>query len=51
MKKYISPVAKVVKFETVDIIAASTPPDLPEVLNTWGDKIASYSSKSVNLFD
>ena len=38
MKKYESPIAKIVEFEAVDVVALSL---LPEFLITWGKNLKS----------
>ena len=49
MKIYESPKAAVVAFEVVDIITTSipTPEDTPEMLTTWGNRIADVGSNSI----
>ena len=49
MKIYESPKAAVVAFEVVNIITTSVavPEDTPEVLTTWGNRIADVGSRSI----
>lgn len=51
MKIYESPKAAVVAFEVVNIITTSiaVPEDTPEVLTTWGNRIADVGGR--NIFD
>ena len=48
---YKAPVAEIVNFETVDVIAASIgESDTPDKMNTWGKSISEYASEDYNLF-
>lgn len=52
MSNYEFPMAKVVCFETIDIITASAlnPDDTPEKLSTWGKGISEFNSVDFDLF-
>ena len=47
MNKYQAPVAQVVSFSVIDVIATST----PEKLNTWGEVVEDVNAKQVDLFN
>ena len=49
---YEAPMAKVVRFEAIDVITVSVtePIDTPEKLTTWGKTISEFASSDCNLF-
>ena len=52
VNNYEVPMAKVICFETINIIATSTGlgTDTPDTLKTWGKSISEYASADFDLF-